>query len=106
MAPGSTITCWYSITPSAGTRNGSGIRSTRSGVPICHPSFQSIGRGASAGFPSGQPASTHWAMSAFWSADSRRSLRKWPWSGLACQGGMDPLAVTSAIIGPQWRASA
>ena len=42
----------------------SGSVSTRSGVPSCHPPENVGGFGASAGFPSGAPLSTHFAMSA------------------------------------------
>src|SRR5262245_17024509 len=57
VKPGSTTKYWYSTAPSAGTVNGSGIDTTRSGPGIDQPSGKARGGGRSRGLPSGQPES-------------------------------------------------
>ena len=66
----------------------SGSVSTRSGVPSCHPPENVGGFGASAGFPSGAPLSTHFAMSAIESSPSRRSPANSPCPGSGSHGGI------------------
>ena len=86
--------------PSAGTSNGSLMRTTKSGSPSCHPRFQSGAGGRSARFPRGAPLATHRWIVAISASVRRRSPANVPWPGSGGHGGIARAAVTSAI----WRA--
>src|SRR5215831_6953075 len=84
-------------TPDAGTCAGAVIFSTRSGVPIFHPSANTGEGGRSFRSPSGAPPSAHATIVATSFADRLGSLTNSPYCGSAPQGGI-MRSVTAFLI--------
>jgi hypothetical protein len=91
--------------PLAGIFTGSTIVSTRSGSPICQPSWNFGSGGVSAGLPSLAPPSTQAARVAISPSLRRRGSRKSPKCGSAFHGGICRVVTACRIARAQGRAS-
>ena len=87
----------YTSRPSAGTGNGSGMLTTKSGSPSCQPVVNAGTAGVRDASPSGAPCSCQRPSNAICSAVSRRSPTNRPYPSTGSHGGMNRLDVTSAI---------
>ena len=94
---------------SSATRYGSGILTTKSGVPSVQPSLASSAHcfagGASAWSPAGAPASTHLTMVSISSSVRPRSFSKTPFGAVANQGGISRDSTLRAMARAQGRVS-